>query len=252
MDLRRLNIGKHDLSVDALKVALEQVESGFLNKHVSVRSIRIGALASCVHVTTAISNYTLFASPFSGTEPMHITHLNLGQNGIRCRGIAEISQALRCMKHLQILDLSGNKLGCVGWNALSEVLAASKHLLELRLSGNFVQHIDPAPVASVPTPGRTSPAPLDPASAPAEGEGRRCHKLCVWTTQFKIVTLNYRTRFSVERCAQNERICCRRRCQCKVGSFVLQQLRFECGATRFDLCCCMRQCQCSNIRCCLL
>ena len=42
MDLRRLHCGKNELSVDALKAALLQLESGLSSRQVSVRSIRLG------------------------------------------------------------------------------------------------------------------------------------------------------------------------------------------------------------------
>jgi hypothetical protein len=171
LDLGRLNIGKNDLSVDALKAALEQVELGFSNKQVSVRSIRTGIRVHdvqrqchCCRLEMCINCISL-----SGTEPVYVTHLNLRQNGIRCRGMEEISRALRSMKHLRILDISGNKIGCVGWNALGDVLAAAKHLLELDLSGNHAHHADPAPVAAALSPGRSSP-PLELMSGPVAGE----------------------------------------------------------------------------------
>jgi hypothetical protein len=44
MDLRRLRIGKNDMSVDALKAALADLELGLISKQVSIRSVRLGQL----------------------------------------------------------------------------------------------------------------------------------------------------------------------------------------------------------------
>ena len=94
---------------------------------------------------------------FLGVAPLFITHLSLRQNGIKCRGMVAVSQALRWMKCLQLLDLSGNSIGCVGWNSLREPLAALKHLLQLDLSGNLIHHND-----SVQSAGRVCPEGLQP------------------------------------------------------------------------------------------
>jgi hypothetical protein len=42
MDLCRLRLGEDDMSVDALRVALMQLEAGMLSRQVSIRSIRLG------------------------------------------------------------------------------------------------------------------------------------------------------------------------------------------------------------------
>jgi Ran GTPase-activating protein (RanGAP) involved in mRNA processing and transport len=94
---------------------------------------------------------------FSGVAPLFITHLTLRQNGIKCRGMVAVSQALRWMKCLQLLDVSGNSIGCVGWNSLREPLAALKHLSQLDISGNLIHHND-----SVQCAGHVSPEAVHP------------------------------------------------------------------------------------------
>ena len=42
LDLRRLRLGKTDMSMDAMKSALQQLESGLLPKNSSVLGIRLG------------------------------------------------------------------------------------------------------------------------------------------------------------------------------------------------------------------
>ncbi len=175
MDLRRLRIGKNDISVDALKAALVELESGLGSRLLSVRSIRLGQLPSlnlkqkkCIsYAANSCSECTLLP----GSAPVYITHLILTQNGIGCSGMLSIAIALSRMRCLMYLDLSGNKLSYIGWNALAHVLAASKYLLELHLSGNFIGHNDPVPDAetSPQSPGRGSPVQLNLPSAQVEG-----------------------------------------------------------------------------------
>jgi hypothetical protein len=42
IDLSRLHVGKNEMSVSALKIALQQVEVGFMNRNISIRSARLG------------------------------------------------------------------------------------------------------------------------------------------------------------------------------------------------------------------
>jgi hypothetical protein len=42
MNLHRLQAGKSDASVDALRAALEQLQVGFMSRQVSVKSVRLG------------------------------------------------------------------------------------------------------------------------------------------------------------------------------------------------------------------
>jgi hypothetical protein len=62
MDLRRLHCGKNDLSIDALKAALLQLESGLSSRQVSVRSIRLGEV-SCYDCDRADDVYEMALEP---------------------------------------------------------------------------------------------------------------------------------------------------------------------------------------------
>jgi hypothetical protein len=42
LNLHRLQAGKSDASVDALRAALEQLQMGFMSRQVSVKSVRLG------------------------------------------------------------------------------------------------------------------------------------------------------------------------------------------------------------------
>ena len=137
MNLCSLHLGKNDMSVHALETALLQIESGLVNRNISIRSVRMGELRIQSTVTHRDVSLTAFCA---GLAPLYISHLILSRNRIRCSGMLQLSKALRRMTHLQILDVSSNNLSYLGWNALAEVLVASKHLRELVVSGNHIRH----------------------------------------------------------------------------------------------------------------
>jgi hypothetical protein len=56
MDLGRLRIGENEMAVDALKVALQQLEVGIVNRQVSIRSIRLGKLHDAISTLLAFGN----------------------------------------------------------------------------------------------------------------------------------------------------------------------------------------------------
>ena len=177
MNLCSLHLGKNDMSVHALETALLQIESGLVNRNISIRSVRLGELRIQSTVTHRDVSLTAFCA---GLAPLYISHLILSRNRIRCSGMLQLSKALRRMTHLQILDVSSNNLSYLGWNALAEVLVASKHLRELDVSGNHIRHSSTKTdaAASPQSPEQDSSAQLTLQNHAAESIGPLFGPIC--------------------------------------------------------------------------
>jgi hypothetical protein len=97
-----------------------------------VVKLRIPRLCLCQNAPGASS---LFTFGVQMQRSAHLTHLDLGRNGIGCDTLATLVRGLCKHKNLQCLSLSHNPLGDAGLSYLVPVLSAPLRLERLYVAG---------------------------------------------------------------------------------------------------------------------